>query len=1075
MPEAVDAESRIGTIIGAHYLLEAVLGTGGFGAVYRARHLQLERDVAVKLLHAGADASATKRLAREAKVLARLDHPNCVRLMDFGSHAGAVYLVMELVAGQPLAKALGEPWAPRRAVDTVLELLDGLAHAHALGLVHRDLKPANILLAASPRGGATVKLIDFGIVAIAAGEALGSFTEQLTATGRIVGTPRYMSPEQLRGAKVDTRSDLYALGLILYEMLAGRPAFAAGNVRQLACMHLVAPIPPLPDDVPDELAQLVGELLAKHPEQRPASAEAVRERLRAVRPGLVDTATTRRDHPSDDVGPLPAAASSVDPIAIGPPTRVGRFSLLRELGRGAMGVVYLGWDETLDRQVAVKLLHPSPGHFRAAERLVREARGLARVTHPNVVDVYELGSHAGHMFVAMQYVRGRTLRAWQRERPRSPTETLARLLEAGRGLAAVHAAGLVHRDFKPENVLVGDDERARVVDFGLVRAVSPAFEMVDRLAAGAEVGARDAPATPASGAKVDLLQAKLTRTGAILGTPAYMGVEQLAGDHVDARSDQFAFCVVAWEALHAKRPFAGRSLEDLAAKLAAGHVEPRPAGSTVPLEVDEVLTRGLRVMPASRWPTMDALLDALEQAAGLRGRRVTRGRLAVGAGGGLLLLGAAWALAGQPHAGARPEPVDAAAVLAPVRDDPPELTRALDLARARLARARPDDPVSLGAAIELGDRHRDAMPLEVRASLHAVAGATHQRSALPRELGVVEALAWSPVGPVLALALREGGIALWDADVPTRVRALPYPKPLVALAFSRDGELLVARAGGRAILWHVSTGVRLAEIEQAGLRHAAFLADTQQLLVASDEGVSLWGLVRGKELERSRMIIEDPDVVALASADERVICVSSQGRASTWMRASDEIVVVELQGFAAPVDPTVGLTADGARVVRVGAAGLELWDAVTGTRITTATPEPARLGTPLLSPDAHTLAVGIRGRAPLVLDVATGEPRATTFAAQVQTRALAFDSAGTRLFALGDDGRLEITALASGRVADSIVGVAPDARALAVDPTRSRSRSHGHAPTTHPRPTPPPPSAWPGPSRRARGRERPPR
>jgi len=1038
--EPADAESRIGTILDGRYLLEAVLGTGGFGAVYRARHLQLEHDVAVKLLHEGADASAAKRLTREAKVLTRLDHPNCVRIMDFGSYAGVVYLVMELVEGQPLGKLLGKPWPPRRVVDTALELLAGLAHAHALGLVHRDLKPANVLLAAGPRGGATVKIIDFGIVAIAAGEALGSFTEQLTATGRIVGTPRYMSPEQLRGTKLDARSDLYALGLIMFEMLAGRPAFDASNVRQLACMHMVAPTPLVPDDVPDELAQLVGELLAKKPEQRAASAEHVRERLLALRPTLADVRSTLKGAASESTVPeRPAAevAEVVDPIAIGPRTRVGRFSLLRELGRGAMGIVYLGWDEALDRQVAVKLLRPSPGHFHASERMVREARGLARVTHPNVVDVYELGSHEGQMFVAMQYVRGRTLRAWQREAPRSVIETLVRLCEAGRGLAAVHAAGLVHRDFKPDNVLVGDDERARVVDFGLVRAVSPAFEMIDRLAPGQEgvevAGGRG------RGRGVDPLEAKLTRTGAILGTPAYMGLEQLAGDQVDARSDQFAFCVVAWEALHGQRPFVGRSLEDLAAKLAAGHVEAPQAGSAVPRRVDEVLARGLQVMPDSRWPSMDALLDALERAGGIRGRggRAARGLLA-GVAGVSIIAAAAWAL-GDREAAVPSEPVGDAVVVEPEDGDQAELERAHDRVRAQLARARPEDPASLGDAIELGARHREAMPLEVRASLHAVASVTHERYALPREIDEIGALAWSPAGPVLALALKGGGIALWDADARTSLRTLVHAEPLDSLAFSRDGELLVARQGsGRAILWHVSTGVQLAEIEQAGLRQAMFLAGTQELVTASDEGVSLWGLVRGRELERARMIVEDRDVVALASAGERVSMLSSQGRVSTWTRVNDEIVRVELHGFVVHVDQPCVLASDGARIARASVAGLELWDALTGTHIATPKAEYIEHGAVVFSPDSRMLAVALRGRAPLVIDAVSGEPRVTRIAPQVETRALAFDSSGTQLFALGDDGRLEIAELASGGVVDEIIGLAAGAHALALDPTGSR-------------------------------------
>ncbi|MCX4242706.1 WD40 repeat domain-containing serine/threonine protein kinase [Paraliomyxa miuraensis] len=1030
MPAPPTVESRLGRIIEGRYRLDAVLGTGGFGAVYRARHLELDHDVAIKLLHEGVDASTAKRLTREAKVLARLDHPNCARVMDFGTEGGTTYLVMELIDGRPLGTMLGEPWPPRRAVDTALELLAGLGHAHQLGLVHRDLKPANVLLAERPGGGSTVRIIDFGIVTIAAGEQLASFTEQLTATGAIIGTPRYMSPEQLLGAKVDARSDLYALGLILYEMLTGHAAFEAGDVRYLAYMHAVAPTPLLPDGVPDELAALVGRLLAKKPEQRPTTTADVRQHLLALRPSLPDAPPGVTAGPATTANSEPRAAEE---LSVGPRARVGRYSLLRELGHGATGTVYLGWDETLDRQVAVKLLRPSPAHLRAGERMLREARGLARVAHENVVAVYEFGSHQGQLFVAMEHVRGRTLRAWRDEGSRPWTDTLARLLEAGRGLAAVHAAGLVHRDFKPDNVLVGDDERARVVDFGLVRAASPAFEMVDKLAP--ELGDTKDEASTSTPRHVDPLKAKLTRTGAIIGTPAYMALEQLAGQHVDARSDQFAFCVVAYEALYGQRPFVGRSLEDLAAKLAAGHLQPRPDGSLVPRRVDEVLARGLQVVPGSRWDGMSSLLDALERAAGVGRGWSTRRSLAGGGAGLLLLVGAAWALASADETTA-PEPTRGVATTVPTHDQPPLPTPALERTQALLARARPDHAESWRDAIELGARHRDAMTPEIRASLHAVAGAMHESQSL-RDLGPAVVQAWSPAAPVLALGRRDGGIALWDVDARAPMRALEHAGPLVSPSFSRDGALLVAREGEqRAVLWHVSTGTKLGAIEQAGLRQAVFVADTQQLMIASDEGVSRWGLVRGRELERTAVASEDPTVVGLASVDEQVMLLSSRGRVSRWTTESEPLVHVDLQGFEERAEQILVLAPDATRVVRTSALGLELWDALSGTSIATRISEPATIVGVEFSDDSRTLAVMLRGRAPLLLDTSTAAPR-VTMPSRAEVLALAFDPAEDRLLALRDDGVIERVVLGSGHVSDHFVGPAPGARMLAIDSTGS--------------------------------------
>ncbi len=216
---------------------------------------------------------------------------------------------------------------------------------------------------------------------------------------------------------------------------------------------------------------------------------------------------------------------------------VGRYVILDRIGAGGMGVVYAAYDPELDRRVALKLLRTdrfaAPGHL----RLLREAKALARLTHPNVVAVHDAGTFGDQVFVAMELVEGETLRQWLEAGARSWREVLDRLLAAGRGLAAAHAAGLVHRDFKPENVLLGRDGRVRVVDFGLAKALADAAEE---------------PAAPDSGGE---LASPLTEWGAVLGTPAYMAPEQIRGIAADARSDQFSFCVALYEALYGERPF----------------------------------------------------------------------------------------------------------------------------------------------------------------------------------------------------------------------------------------------------------------------------------------------------------------------------------------------------------------------------------------------------------------------------------------------------------------------------------------------------------------------------------------
>jgi predicted Zn-dependent peptidase len=335
------------------------------------------------------------------------------------------------------------------------------------------------------------------------------------------------------------------------------------------------------------------------------------------------------------------------------PERIGRYRLLGELGRGGMGVVYRAHDEDLDRPVALKVLGRSLAG--EDERLRREARALARLSHPNVVTVHQVGAQDGTVFIAMELVSGRSLRAWLADRP-DWRERLAAFRQAGEGLRAAHAAGLVHRDFKPDNAVVGDDGRVRVLDFGLARPAAPG----------------DGPAV-ASGAP-----SALTQTGSIVGTPAYMAPEQWLGAATDARTDQFAFAAALYEALHGSRPFRGETLEELSAAVLAGAVEPVPAGSPVPDAVRRILLRGLAREPAARFASMAELLAALDAASRppSRSRRRRQRWLALA---GALGFAAAAVVADQLRSTAPPaDPIAAMAVAAdlpatlsePLPDDP---------------------------------------------------------------------------------------------------------------------------------------------------------------------------------------------------------------------------------------------------------------------------------------------------------------------------------------------------------------------------------------------------------------------
>ena len=263
----------------------------------------------------------------------------------------------------------------------------------------------------------------------------------------------------------------------------------------------------------------------------------------------------------------------------------GRFVVLDLLGRGGMGVVMEAHDPELDRKVALKLLNPDTAAGDGARlRLQQEAQAMAQLAHPNVVAVYEVGRAAAQLFITMELVDGTTLKTWLAE-PRGWREVVAMFVAAGRGLEAAHRAGLVHRDFKPENVLIGRDGRPRVSDFGL---------------AARELAAADPALAPA-------------------GTPLYMAPEQWSGGAVDARSDQFSFCAALWRAVWGEGPFAGNRTEALRAAVLAGELR-TPTRRGVPRWLGRALVRGLALDPGARWPGLGELLDAIESQEGAKGR-----------------------------------------------------------------------------------------------------------------------------------------------------------------------------------------------------------------------------------------------------------------------------------------------------------------------------------------------------------------------------------------------------------------------------------------------------------------------
>jgi tetratricopeptide (TPR) repeat protein/predicted Ser/Thr protein kinase len=333
--------------------------------------------------------------------------------------------------------------------------------------------------------------------------------------------------------------------------------------------------------------------------------------------------------------------------------QVGRYLVLGRLGEGGMGVVYNAYDPELDRKVALKLLRAAPSRRRGGQesqaRLLREAQALARISHPNVVPVYDVGTYQERVFIAMEFVEGTTVKKWVKQKQRSWREVLEVFIAAGRGLAAAHAAGLVHRDFKPENVLVGRDGRVRVMDFGLAR--------VEETESNPSVSTLLVPLRSDDSVLHKL--GPLTQEGRVLGTPNYMSPEQYMGRALDARSDQFSFCAALYYGLYRKKPFepaamaasasalfkdgeptqaATASVDASSVPALRGPIQEPPREIRVPAWIRRVTMRGLSLNPEERFASMEALLEELSRDPWVQRRRwlTAAAAVAVAVAGGAL-------------------------------------------------------------------------------------------------------------------------------------------------------------------------------------------------------------------------------------------------------------------------------------------------------------------------------------------------------------------------------------------------------------------------------------------------------
>ena len=346
--------------IAGRFRIECEIGRGGMGTVYRATHLGLERPVAVKIIKQefASDRDVADRFLREARTMARLRHPHAAMIFDAGNLPdGRHFIIMEFVEGTTLSEALVRDvrFSPERAVKIAIQICDVLEEAHQLGIIHRDLKPSNIML--NERG---VCVLDFGVAKVLVTSAESTATHATTGSGQLVGTPRYMSPEQCLGQRVGARSDLYSLGVVLYEMLAGRPPFIDPLPSAVLVKQATAPPPPLPQlrhDIPKQLALAVHSLLAKRPEDRPRTAAAARAILEKslVRPEIIPEA----DPLSSTMAVLAERSSIVFRLAAPLATVVFFGALLFVWGHSGETATQHVQDSAIEAQLAASAVLPS--------------------------------------------------------------------------------------------------------------------------------------------------------------------------------------------------------------------------------------------------------------------------------------------------------------------------------------------------------------------------------------------------------------------------------------------------------------------------------------------------------------------------------------------------------------------------------------------------------------------------------------------------------------------------------------------------------------------------------------------
>ncbi|HSB60826.1 MAG TPA: protein kinase, partial [Vicinamibacteria bacterium] len=692
---ASDALGLVGKRV-RDYDIQELVGRGGMGAVYRAKHVLLLEDRAIKVVsrQPADDHEFIERFIREGRVLARLRDEHLVRLYEFWEESGQLFMALEFLQGESVAHRLHARSRLRveEAVEIARQAARGLKVAHDGNVVHRDISPDNLQLVGVEGGRERVKVMDFGIA-----KAVEEASRELTAN-LFLGKFEYASPEQCgyglrREERIDWRSDIYSLGVTLFKMVTGHLPFSSATPQGYLVKHATEP-PPLPSSVapdagiPRELDEIVLKALAKKREDRQQSmAELIREldavpvseRTAAPLATQVLSGPSAPSAPSPPSGPSPTptpgargTSSLTGALRIGEPF-ARKYMIEGRLGEGGMGVVYRAMDTILDEPVALKVISARLLEGRdAVERLKREVVLARRVSHPNVCRIYDIGeSETGTHYVSMEYVEGRLLSSLIKEKG---TLSLPQGVPIARqvldALGAAHVVNVVHRDLKPDNIMVTAVGHAVIMDFGLSLSED---------------------------------SRRVTQAGFLIGTPHYMAPEQISGGLVDPRSDLYAMGVILFRMFTGRLPFTSENVLDvLKAHLHARPPRPRELNPRLPEPLEAIILTALEKDPAKRYQSSDAFLAALDPIEPTRAGAET-GRFPRTARTGRQSHGPE-PTAGGARAESASHPRTAGATARALAEDSPTGTRQMEETRVETAPPRLAPPGPGGRAAGLSSR-----------------------------------------------------------------------------------------------------------------------------------------------------------------------------------------------------------------------------------------------------------------------------------------------------------------------------------------------------------------------------------